>query len=243
MIQHHLCSRKVTAIFASLVCSIAPGIAQQEVTPASNGFIHEIGVDFAPFLRGQQGVSLLYKHEAGQAKVGHWQKRNAVRILAGFYQEEINTDGLPYQKGDTTFVQYSTGDENTLFVNIGIERQFAQNKLRFYAGGDIGYRGSIYKPDTRIEITINGNTFPHDSFSGKVNTRTLEASAFGGFNFFFLPQFSIGLELNYSLGIEFSSAKIIRNGEETSPNEQTTFVGSADFPRLLYLSYHFGNQK
>ena len=240
MIQHHLFSKTKTVMIASLVCCTAPVVAQQDIAPVYNGFIHEIGVDAAPFLRGQQGVSLLYKHEAGQVKVGQWQKCNAIRLLAGFYNEEIVSDDLPYQKGDTTFMRYSVGDKNTFYINIGMERQFTKNKLRFYAGGDIGFRGSIYKPDTRIDAIVNGSTFLYDIYQGEVTARTLEASVFGGCNFFFLPRFSIGLELNYSLGIELSTSKIIRNGEPSSPNEQTTFVGSADFPRLLYLSYHFG---
>lgn len=232
----------LSVIIGAVFCT-SQVTAQQTAAAAENLFSNEIGLDLSPFLRGQQGGSLLYKHEAGLMKVGQWQKQNAVRILAGYYREEIVGDGLPYLRGDTTFHRYSAGDQHTVFVSIGVERQLTKNKLRFYFGGDIGYRGSVYKPDTRIEITINGITFPYDSYSGQVNTRALEASALGGCNFFFLPRFSIGLELNYSLGIEFSSAKTTRSGESTSPNEQTTLVGSADLPRLLYLSYHFGNQK
>ena len=229
--------RTTPALVICFLCLATPCISQQDTL--IKGYPNEIGLDFAPFLRGQQGLSLLYKHEAGHLKTGEWQKRNAVRVLAGFYKEELSSDDLPYVKGDTTFTRYSTGDANNYFINLGIERQLTKRKFRFYFGADIGFHGSFYKSDTRVDAIVNGSTFPYDSYQGEVTARTLEASAFGGCNFFFLPRFSIGLELYYSLGIELSTSKIIRNGEVSSSNEQTTFVGVTDWPRLLYLSYHF----
>ncbi len=210
------------------------------MTAPESGLSHEIGLDFAPFVRGQQGLSLLYKQKLGQTTTHNWQKQTAFRLLTGFYKEPIGSDGLPYQKGDTIFVQNSVGDANRYFINMGVERQLIKNKFRFYYGGDIGFRGSVSNLETQVDATANGSTFPYDEHNGEVTTRAAELSAFAGCNYFFLPRFSIGLEVFYSVGIEFSTAKIIRDGEEVgAPHQQATFVGSTNFPRLLYLSFHF----
>ncbi len=44
----------------------------------------EIGVDFAPFLRGETGASLLYKHALGKTSDPESKKRYALRLLLGY---------------------------------------------------------------------------------------------------------------------------------------------------------------
>lgn len=222
------------------VCGTTPVAAQQTDAAPEAGAEREIGLDFSPFVRGQAGLSLLYKHGIGLEKVALWKKRSALRLLAGFHTENNDTEAPLYKIGDTTFIHSSTGRLQHYFFAMGIENQLTKgDKFRFYYGGDLGMRSTLHKPETRIDAIVNGATLPYDSYQGKVTTRSIELYVFGGVAYFFKPWLSVGLELYYSLGIEFSNSKIIRNGQAVSGNEQTTFVGSAEFPRLLYLSYHF----
>lgn len=204
------------------------------------GFWHEIGLDFAPFVRGQQGISLLYKHKIESVAGGKWHKQDVLRALAGFYTDPINANDFSYRRGDTLFVRNSVGDAKRYFISVGAERQYDQKKFRFSFGGEIGYRGSIYKPDIRVDATVNGTPISSDLSQGKVTSRAPEVGVFGGCHFFILPRFSIGLELCCSFGIDFSTSSIIRNGQVTSSNDSRSYyLGPNNLLRLLYLGYHF----
>lgn len=217
--------------------SATPGIAQQ-AAPASNDFSNETGLDFAAFLHGNQGVSIIYKKQIGQTHIEKWQKRNAFRVLAGWYRYDTG-NRYTYLRNDSTFATSSSGEGNRYFANAGWERQLTKNKFRFYFGADAGYGYNFYKSDNHTDIAVNGAAAGSDFYNGEVTTHRIEIAAFAGCNYFFFPRFSAGLELHVPVALEFSDSKIIRNGEVRIVNDNTIFSSGNDWPRLLYLSYHF----
>ncbi len=213
--------------------------SQENQPTSTTRFPNQIGLDFAPFVRGQQGLGLIYKHKIGRVKVKKWQKQSALRAVAGFYKDPIDPYNFPYHRGDTTFVHDGGGDANRYFISVGMERQLDRKKFRFYFGGDIGYRGSTYKSTTYINATVNNTTFLYDSYGGDVISNAPIVSAFVGCNYFILPRLSVGVEAQIAFSIDFSTSKIIRDGQAGTPYKSTVFEGANDLLRFLYLSYHF----
>ena len=203
-------------------------------------FLHEIGLDFAPFVRGQQGGSLIYKHKIGAVKVKKWRKQSALRLITGFYKNPIEQSTYQSLRNDTVFAESAGAYKaNRYFVDIGFERQLDRNKLRFYYGAEVGYQGGTSNPVRHTEASVNGASFPYDFTQSKRRRNGPEISAFAGGNYFFLPHFSIGLEVHFTYGIDFSTTRTFRNGEMIRSDQNIVFVGATNLLHLLYLSYHF----
>lgn len=215
-----------------------PGASQQQATPAANGFSNEIGLDFASFLHGNQGVGIIYKKRIGQTHIAKWQKRNAFRVLAGFYRYDTD-NAISIIHNDSTFNTNSSGRGDWYLINAGWERQLTKSKFRFYFGADAGYGYNSYKSDNHTDITANGVPVGSDFYNGEVTTHRVEIVPFAGCNYFFFSRFSAGLELHIPVAMEFSNSRIIRNGEVNLEDDNTIFSSGNDWPRLLYLSYHF----
>jgi len=216
--------------------------AQAQSTQAEPAphFKHEIGLDFAPFVRGQQGASLIYKHKIGAVKTKKWQKQSALRLVAGFYKDGINAYESHYQRSDTAFVlNGKPHDTNRYFVDIGFERQLDRNKFRFFYGAEVGYQSAVYESATTTQATVQGSVFPYDSTRYNATAHGPEASIFAGANYFFLPHFSIGLEVHLSYGVEFDTQKATSNRYGNRTYQSTVFVSTLDLLHLLYLGYYF----
>ena len=63
-------------------------------------------------------------------------------------------------------------------------------------------------------------------------------------SFFFAPHWSAGFELNIVAGLEFSRSKKIRDGVATASDtyDEKVFVLDGHYLRMLYMSWHFGEE-
>ena|GEM_PF-3310549 len=203
-------------------------------------YSNEIGVDFAPFLRGQSGASLLYKHSLGKTTDLEGRKRYALRLLLGYYEDPNNGSSFFRHVEDTTFYFEHTGRSKHQFLRLGTELQIRKKNFRFNIGADLGYRYRTSMLDHQTIAEVDGVRFASDPHQSKHQANVVEASILAGVSYFFLPRFSVGLEANCSAGIEFSKSNTIRNGVTTFANRNTIFEIDISLWRLLYLSYHFG---
>lgn len=229
-------------LFFACCCLLIVQYAQSQSTQPvlATGFPNEIGLDVAPFVRGQQGGALIYKHRIGSVKVKKWQKQSALRVVAGFYKDRIVAGGYQYQRSDTLFaVGGHTYKANRYFADIGLERQLDRNRFRFYYGAEVGYRGSSSKPVSRIEAIVQDTAFLYSVTQHNFIRNGPEVSVFSGGQYRFLPHFSLGLEIHFSYGIEFNTNKSVRNSGAVSTDKNIVFVGATNLLHLLYLSYHF----
>ena len=87
---------------------------------------------------------------------------------------------------------------------------------------------------------VGGLSFTTEEFEHENKGNVVEGSIFAGLQYFFLPRFSVGLEANASVGVEFSSPKLLKQGAVVSSNNNTLIEFDVNLGRLLYLSYHFG---
>ncbi|MEO6760347.1 MAG: hypothetical protein ABIO24_12890 [Saprospiraceae bacterium] len=214
--------------------------AQESSPPVKLGFANEIGIDFATLVRGRKGAILLYKHAICMPEMAKWKKRTALRGLGGYYQEaQSSFDYIP-RSGDTIFNLYSQGSSQRYFAFLGIERQLTKGKFRVYFGGDAGCRHSIYRGDGRKEVWTPGVFIYENTYQSEVRSNSIEASIFGGCNFFLYSRLSLGLELlHFSYAVELSSGSLFRDGVPFFSNRNTITVQNLDIPRLIYLSFHF----
>lgn len=202
---------------------------------------NDIGIDFAPFLRGESGISLLYKHSLGKTTDLERRKRYALRLLLGYYEDPNN--GSSYfrpQVADTTFYFEHTGRSKHQFLRLGTELQINKKNFRFNIGADLGYRYWTSMLDHQTIAEVNGVRFATDQHQSTYKANVVEASILAGVSYFFLPRFSVGLEANCSAGLEFSKSNTIRNGVTTFSNSNTIFEVDVRLFRLLFLNYHFG---
>lgn len=231
---------KYLLITVCLFIAISPAFAQ--TTPASRSarFSQELGLDFAPFIQGQSGASLVYKHSLAKKADVQPKKRLALRLQLGYYEDPYNNASLTGNSGNTTFYNEYSGRTKHQLLRLGIENQINKKNFRYYFGADLGYRRWTGLSDNRSVLYTNGQQSVTDSWQGETTANVVEASVLGGINYFFLPRLSVGLETNISAGMEYSNVQTIRNGSTTSAGNSTLFEIKIPLISLLYLSYHFG---
>lgn len=223
-----------------LLTAISPAFSQTAPLPRSARFSQEIGLDFAPFVHGHSGASLLYKHSLGKTSDLQRKKRLALRLQLGYYEDPINSATLVGNVGSSTFYQAYSGRSKHQLLRFGIEDQISKKNFRVYFGADLGYRRWTELSDNQSIVSTSGQQTITDSWQGETTANVAEASVLAGVNYFFLPRFSVGLETAVSAGMESSEVQTIRNGSTTSTNNNTLFEIKIPLIRLLYLSYHFG---
>lgn len=204
---------------------------------------NDLGLDLAHWLRADPGVVFVWKHAVGREQATSASARNALRLLGGFYRETLSPNDLPVTVGDIRTERTTTNPlKRNYFLYGGLERQIHHRRWRFYFGGDAGYRYSRYTDDVeeRTKNILSGELLSTDQYQGKVNTHYIRLSALGGVQFMLARRWSIGLELSFDAGLEFSRGDIIRDGVVTFSDDSTSFASDAQLLRLLYMSYHFG---
>jgi hypothetical protein len=203
-------------------------------------YSEDIEIDFAPFLRGEPGISLLYKHGLGKTIDAEQKKRFALRILLGYYRSSYGYSVLLDQLGDTTFLRDGSGDTKDKFLRVGTEFQVHKNNFRWHLGADLGYLYSTSLGESHDLAQVNGMSTITAQYKNEQKSNILEGAILAGVNYFFLPRFSIGLEANIIVGLEYSNAKRIQSGVVISQDNGTVLIIDANLWRLLCLSYHFG---
>mgnify|MGYP000936515294 CR=1 FL=1 len=205
----------------------------------SPNFRQEIGLDLSMPLHEYWGTSIVYKYHIGQPRFKKWQKRQAIRGLAGFYKHQ-NAALAEYARGDSAVILNIDGQERGAFIHGGWELQFTRKKLRFYFGGDVGFEYIHADYQNRYEIKENGISLtPYNTKT--VSTRTIpKASAFGGINYFLTRRLSLGIEINMPFAIDIESSRT--TGQHTDSKYDNTVMefGGDYFPRMIYISWHFG---
>jgi len=200
----------------------------------------EIGVDFAPFLRGETGASLLYKHTLGKTADPESKKRYALRLLLGYYDYAYGTTSYLKSVGDTIFLREGFGKSKHRFLNAGAEIQIRKKNFRFYFGADLGYRRWTSLGKSQDQHLVGGMRFITKEYDHENTANVVQASVLGGVSYFFLPRFSIGMEANVSAAFEFSKSKLSQNGANVFTDNGTLIEVDTRLFRLLYLSCHFG---
>ncbi len=200
----------------------------------------EIGVDFAPFLRGETGASLLYKHILSKAANPESKKRYALRMLLGYYDYAYGHSSYLKQVGDSIFLTEGSGKAKHRFLNAGAELQIRKKNFRFHFGADLGYRYWTSLGESQHLTQVGGMRFITEEYDHESKANVVQGSVVGGVSYFFLPRFSIGMEANVSAAFEFSKSKLIQNGAVVFDNNNTLIEVDMHLFRLLYLSYHFG---
>ncbi len=215
-------------------------LAQTELVSPKSAFKNEIGLDFAPFVNGDRGVSLLYIRQIGPVKVKKWQKQSALRLVAGYYKDPIHPNNFDFLQPNPSFKTiYEPYDANRHFASVGYERQLDRHSFRFYYGGEVGYRGGNGQSVSHEDSIVNGVNKVQSVRNSKWTAKGPEAAVFSGVNYFFLPHFSIGLEIHISYGIEFYNSESVRDNQAPYQYDNTTFIGTTDLLHFLYVSYHF----
>ena len=230
-----------TAVFTLLLLFL---IGQDGITQESRPFRHtnEIGVDFAPFVRGQTGASLLYKYSFDKKASPEQKKRFAMRVLLGYYDYPYGYSSFVKNVGDTIFLREGSGRAKHQFIRVGTELQTRKRNFRFYLGADAGYRYWTSTSEGQQIALARGTRFIIGQSEDETKSNVVEASVMAGVNYFFLPRFSVGLEANVSLAMEFSRSVVTGNNAGVLTNYNTLLELDTRFLRLLYLSYHFGKQ-
>jgi len=203
-------------------------------------YTDDIGIDFAPFLRGEPGISLLYKHGLNQTADIEKRKRLALRVLVGYYESSYGNIAQYKQTVDSIFFREGAGNGNDRFISGGLELQLRKNKFRWHVGFDLGYRHGTSTGKSQDITESGGKRFVTDRRDHESKYNVAQGSLLAGVNYFFLPRFSIGMEANLSLAIEFSKSKVLRNGMVTLQDSGTLFEVDTRLWRLLSLNYHFG---
>ncbi len=219
-------------------------LSAQKLAPAA-GFQHELALDFSMPLHGFYGSSILYKQQIGTPKIKNWQKNQALRGMIGLYREDIATSGRHFIGDSITLANSFDGRNKGAFLHIGFEVQASKKRFRLYGGGDLGYRYINSKSHSSYEYTKNGTIVDAYTAEGVSNSNIPQVSVFGGANYFFTRHLSIGIEISVPVAIEFTSSETVvsNNPAPRSDNYLNVAVGGDYRPRLLYLSWHFGNEK
>jgi len=203
-------------------------------------YSNEIGVDFAPFLRGEPGISLLYKHGLGKTADLEQKKRYALRLQIGYYEYAYGYTTLRTLNMDTLSLTEGSGRTKHRFIRVGTELQVRKKNFRFHIGADLGYRYYTSMGESQLLNRVGNMSFVTEQFEHESKYNVAEASILAGINYFFLPRFSIGLEANVSAGLEFSTSKTLQNGAVLRMDKGTLFEVGPRLLRLLTLSYHLG---
>ncbi len=205
-------------------------------------YTDDVGIDFAPFLRGEPGISLLYKHGLNKTADIEKRKRLALRVLVGYYESSYGNTAQYKQTVDSIFFREGAGNGNDRFISGGLELQIRKNKFRWHLGADLGYRHASDSGKSQYFTESGGKRYVTANYDNESRYNIAEGSLLAGVNYFFLPRFSVGLEANFFLSLEFSKSKVLQNGSVVyqDQNNSTLFELGPKFMRLLYLSYHFG---
>ncbi|MFN0216012.1 MAG: hypothetical protein ACKVT2_17265 [Saprospiraceae bacterium] len=215
---------------------------QQSFAQISRPFRYssEIGLDFASFARGEPGLILLYKRGLGNSADPERHHQFALRLQLGYYEDGYTYSNFLRPVGDTTFSIEGSGRSKHSFIRIGAEFQARISNFRLYAGPDLGYRQWTSKGESKYLSHVGGMSFTTEEFEHDNKANVVEGSIFVGMQYFFLPRFSVGLEANASLGLEFSNSKTLKNGMLVISDTGSLIEFDVVLGRLLYLSYHFG---
>lgn len=200
---------------------------------------NDIGIDFAPFLRGEPGISLLYKHGLNKTADIEKRKRLALRVLVGYYESSYGYTSLYKQTVDSIFFKEGAGNRNDRFISGGLELQIRKNKFRWHLGADLGYRHASNSGKSQDFTQSGGKRYVTANYDNETKYNIAEGSILAGVNYFFLPRFSIGLEADFSLAMEFSKSKVLQNGSVLFQDHGTLIEVGPRF-KTLHLSYHFG---
>ncbi len=200
---------------------------------------NDIGIDFAPFLRGEPGISLLYKHGLNKTADIEKRKRLALRMLVGYYESSYGYTTLYKQTVDSIFFKEGAGNRNDRFISGGLEFQIRKNKFRWHLGADLGYRHASASGKSQDFTQSGGKRYVTANYDNETKYNIAEGSILAGVNYFFLPRFSIGLEADFSLAMEFSKSKVLQNGSVLFQDHGTLIEVGPRF-KTLHLSYHFG---
>lgn len=200
----------------------------------------DIGLDFTPFLRGGSGLSLLYKHALGNTTDIELKKRFAMRVLLGYYNTPYGYSSQFKRIADSLYFIEGAGTRNDRFISGGVELQLRKNKFRWHFGFDLGYRHGTSSGKSQDITESGGKRFVTARYDHESKYNVAEGSLLAGVNYFFLPRFSVGMEANLSLAIEFSKSKVLQNGMVTLQDSGTLFEVDTRLWRILSLNYHFG---
>lgn len=207
-------------------------------------FKNEIGLDAAPWARGDAGGSLILKKglwsQTGEKK----QRQNALRLIGGYYEEKYSA-GVYYFRMDSLHHDFTNnGLRKIAFCYLGDELQIRYNRWQFHFGVDIGYRRIWSNADYEHRITRVGlDTLIGQEFHQfKARSNGFRVGGFGGVDFFLFPRLSIGLEVLFEGGPNFERADTLENGAVTYSNKFAVFETDIKWLRLLYLSWHFGGR-
>ncbi|MDO8366068.1 MAG: hypothetical protein Q7T20_04660 [Saprospiraceae bacterium] len=203
----------------------------------------EIGIGFSPILRGQTGVSLLYKYALRKSTDVERRKRYALRVLLGYYDEPYNSSSFRKVVADTIFLIEGSGQSMHRFINTGMELQTLKKNFRFYVGADLGYRYWTSASESQYISQVKDVRFITEEFDYKSKNNVVQASILVGVNYFFTPRFSVGLEANFSAALEFSNSKLLQAGSVVRNDKGTLLEMETRLWRLLYMSYHFGGAR
>jgi hypothetical protein len=160
--------------------------------------------------------------------------------LLGYYRSSYGYSVLLNQLVDTTFLRDGSGDTKDKFLRVGTEFQVHKNNFRWYLGADLGYRYSTSLGESHDLAQVNGMSTITAQYKNEQKSNILEGAILAGVNYFFLPRFSIGLEANIIVALEYSNAKRVQSGVVISQDNGTVLNIDANLWRLLCLSYHFG---
>jgi len=203
-------------------------------------YSNEIGVDFAPFLRGEPGISLLYKYGLSKSADQEQRKRFALRLQLGYYEHSYGYYSYFNRVVDTIFSAEGSGNAKHRFARVGTELQWGKKNFRFHVGADLGYRYWTSTGESQHLKQFGNMSFVTEQFEHKNKYNVVEGSVLVGVSYFFLPRFSVGMEANMSVGFEFSKTRTLQNGSIVRTDNETLFEVETRLVRLLYLSYHFG---
>ena len=242
MTKTHFLHKLACLIFSLFLC-VYQSHAQEEQVVEKQAYTRQIGVDFASFLRGEQGLSLLYKQAIpGNAGIFK-QHQTALRIGGGFYNENVGNIILTGFRADTVITREYSGKSKVQFLRIGVENQINRKKWRFHYGADLGFRYNTTNGKHQTLERFSSQTLITDETKSNRRARTVDVSFLAGISYFIIPRLSIGIEANISSAREFSTTTSTDRNGVMSNYTHALFEIDIQTWRLLLLSYHFGQPK
>lgn len=151
---------------------------------------------------------------------------------------------------------------NDIAVRAGYQHFIGDSKLRGFVGGDLGYGfekayylyeyGNIMNEQnpapTRVVNWSNGftgNTTQRPLEDVYATTKSLLAGAFTGAEYYFIPQFAVGLELGLSFGLSIpgKNYEVYENMVGSELVEMTQVYGRGTRSMAIYSTtpYTYGN--
>ena len=216
-------------------------LAAQGPTPR---FKNEIGIDIAQWIRNDQGITLIWKHALDGPGKAPVYGQNALRLFAGYSQEEKSAFQYNLVRGDTAIERSAIQPrQKNYFIQLGWERQMQPLRhVRFLFGADAGYRYARYTADhlERYTSRSSGASLGSQTDQVEIRTNAVRLSGFGGIEYWFSPRWSLGFEVSYDLGVDFDHSETFRSDALILTNDSRTTRADANLWRLLYVAYHFG---